>query len=179
MDETTLVTLARVAERAERYDEMADFMKQRVSGRKSMEAGPKFPSQRQERDMFSAAFKNSLTERRHAVRVAAGVEQMELAEGREAYASLAGGYRSKMEADLAAELQEICSNALALRLELGLVVLVELVLVVLVAFHIDQRSPCVRCGCIVQLMVPPSHLSTGKGGSDSQKEGADYRLGYV
>lgn len=31
MDETTLVTLARVAERAERYDEMADFMKQRVS----------------------------------------------------------------------------------------------------------------------------------------------------
>lgn len=31
MDETILVTLARVAERAERYDEMADFMKQRVS----------------------------------------------------------------------------------------------------------------------------------------------------
>lgn len=31
--------------------------------------------------MFSAAFKNSLTERRHAVRVAAGVEQMEMAEG--------------------------------------------------------------------------------------------------
>eukprot|EP00913_Durusdinium_trenchii_P002367 g2185.t1 len=55
----------------------------------------------EERDMFSAAFKNSLTERRHAVRVAAG---------RDAYASLAGGYRSKMEA----ELQEICSNALAL-----------------------------------------------------------------
>lgn len=35
----------------------------------------------EERDMFSAAFKNSLTERRHAVRVAAGVEQMEQAEG--------------------------------------------------------------------------------------------------
>ena len=32
MDETVLVTLARVAERAERYDEMADFMKQRVAG---------------------------------------------------------------------------------------------------------------------------------------------------
>lgn len=30
MDESVLVTLARVAERAERYDEMADFMKQRV-----------------------------------------------------------------------------------------------------------------------------------------------------
>lgn len=47
--------------------------------------------------MFSAAFKNSLTERRHAVRVAAGVESMESAEGREAYAQLAGGYRTKME----------------------------------------------------------------------------------
>ena len=35
--------------------------------------------------MFSAAFKNSLTERRHAVRVAAGVEQMELSEGRDAW----------------------------------------------------------------------------------------------
>jgi hypothetical protein len=38
--------------------------------------------------MFSAAFKNSLTERRHAVRVAAGVEQMELSEGRDAWLSL-------------------------------------------------------------------------------------------
>eukprot|EP00435_Cladocopium_sp_Y103_P011143 s2793_g2.t3 len=102
MDETVLVTLARVAERAERYDEMADFMKQRVQVGSALNP--------EERDMFSAAFKNSLTERRHAVRVAAGVEQMELCEGREAYASLAGGYRSKMEA----ELQEICSNALNL-----------------------------------------------------------------
>ncbi|CAL1140067.1 unnamed protein product, partial [Cladocopium goreaui] len=90
MDETVLVTLARVAERAERYDEMADFMKQRVQVGSALNP--------EERDMFSAAFKNSLTERRHAVRVAAGVEQMELSEGREAYASLAGGYRSKMEA---------------------------------------------------------------------------------
>ncbi|CAK8992510.1 unnamed protein product [Durusdinium trenchii] len=102
MDESVLVTLARVAERAERYDEMADFMKQRVEVGSALNP--------EERDMFSAAFKNSLTERRHAVRVAAGVEQMEQAEGRDAYASLAGGYRSKMEA----ELQEICSNALAL-----------------------------------------------------------------
>ena len=38
--------------------------------------------------MFSAAFKNSLTERRHAVRVAAGVEQMELSEGRDAWLSV-------------------------------------------------------------------------------------------
>ena len=47
----------------------------------------------QERDMFSAAFKNSLTERRHAVRVAAGVEQMELSEGRDAWLSMPVGWR--------------------------------------------------------------------------------------
>ncbi|CAJ1349607.1 unnamed protein product [Effrenium voratum] len=102
MNANVLVTLARVAERAERYDEMASYMKQRV------ELGG--PLDTEERDMFSAAFKNSLTERRHAVRVAAGVEQMEQAEGREGHASLARGYRSKMEA----ELQGICSDALGL-----------------------------------------------------------------
>mmetsp|Transcript_20011 Transcript_20011/g.37631 ORF Transcript_20011/g.37631 Transcript_20011/m.37631 type:complete len:232 (-) Transcript_20011:85-780(-) len=102
MDAETLVTLARVAERSERYDEMAKFMKQRV------EMGPVLNPE--ERDMFSAAYKNSLTERRVAVRVADGVEQMEIAEGREAYASLAKGYRSKVEA----ELQSICEDALSL-----------------------------------------------------------------
>eukprot|EP00439_Symbiodinium_sp_Y106_P075408 s497_g14.t4 len=102
MDADTLVTLARVAERAERYDEMANYMKMRVQMGSILNP--------EERDMFSAAFKNSLTERRVAVRVADGVEQMETAEGRDAHASLARGYRSKVEA----ELQSICEDALAL-----------------------------------------------------------------
>ncbi|CAE7839945.1 jmjd6-b [Symbiodinium sp. CCMP2592] len=102
MDAETLVTLARVAERAERYDEMANYMKMRVQMGSILNP--------EERDMFSAAFKNSLTERRVAVRVADGVEQMETLEGRDAHASLARGYRSKVEA----ELQSICEDALAL-----------------------------------------------------------------
>lgn len=101
MEDKTIV-LARVAERAERYDEMADFMKERVE--KNTPLNP------EERDMFSAAFKNALTERRHAVRVAVGVSQQEEADGRPDKASLANGYRSKVET----ELQGICNKALGL-----------------------------------------------------------------
>lgn len=102
MEEDKSVILARVAERAERYDEMADFMKERV------EKGGPLTSE--ERDMFSAAFKNALTERRHAVRVAVGVKQQEAADGHPDKAALADGYRSKVEA----ELQSICNKALVL-----------------------------------------------------------------
>uniref|UniRef100_A0A7S3T4B8 14-3-3 domain-containing protein n=1 Tax=Strombidinopsis acuminata TaxID=141414 RepID=A0A7S3T4B8_9SPIT len=96
------IILARVAERAERYDEMADFMKDRV------EKGT--PLNPEERDMFSAAFKNALTERRHAVRVAVGVSQQEEHDGHSERAALANGYRSKVET----ELQGICNKALGL-----------------------------------------------------------------
>jgi len=101
-DEDQTITLARVAERAERFDEMANFMEQRIL--KNMPLNP------EERDMFSAAFKNALTERRHAVRVAMGVAQQEEADGNHAHMSLANGYRSKVEA----ELSEICNRVLAL-----------------------------------------------------------------
>eukprot|EP00933_Yihiella_yeosuensis_P048015 TRINITY_DN4401_c0_g1_i1.p1 TRINITY_DN4401_c0_g1~~TRINITY_DN4401_c0_g1_i1.p1 ORF type:complete len:230 (-),score=59.68 TRINITY_DN4401_c0_g1_i1:397-1086(-) len=102
MAEADSVTLARVAERAERYDEMSDFMKERV------ETG--VPLNPEERDMFSAAFKNALTARRHAVRVAIAVADQEQQEGREGNANLANSYRTKVEN----ELQEICDKALTL-----------------------------------------------------------------
>uniref|UniRef100_A0A7S0FXW7 14-3-3 domain-containing protein n=1 Tax=Pyrodinium bahamense TaxID=73915 RepID=A0A7S0FXW7_9DINO len=102
MEEDKLILLARVAEKAERYDEMADYMKDRV------EKGT--PLNVEERDMFSAAFKNSLTERRHAVRVAFTVAAEQAEEGHEDKAALANGYKSKVEAELAA----ICDKALKL-----------------------------------------------------------------
>jgi len=93
-----LVLLAQVAERAERFDEMADFMKALVEKVSTLNT--------EQRDMFSAAFKCSLSERRQAVRVAVGVaETCDAAE-----ASLAMAYKSKVEA----ELKEICEKALAL-----------------------------------------------------------------
>mmetsp|Transcript_35125 Transcript_35125/g.65043 ORF Transcript_35125/g.65043 Transcript_35125/m.65043 type:complete len:236 (+) Transcript_35125:102-809(+) len=96
------VLLARYAERAERYDEMADFMKERVEFGTQLNA--------EERDMFSAAFKGALTGRRHAVRVAMTVESQETGAGFPDKGMLAAGYRTKVEA----ELQEVCDKALRL-----------------------------------------------------------------
>jgi 14-3-3 protein epsilon len=101
-EEDQTITLARVAERAERFDEMSDFMEQRIQ--KGQPLNP------EERDMFSAAFKNALTERRHAVRVAVGVAAQEADAGADAHVQLANGYKSKVEA----ELRAICNRVLTL-----------------------------------------------------------------
>jgi len=90
------VTLARYAERAERYDEMAGFMKQRVL------TGA--PLDTEEREMFSAAYKGSLSQRRIATRVATMMEQKEYGREKE----LAEGYRTKVSA----ELQQVCKEAI-------------------------------------------------------------------
>ncbi|CAJ1354210.1 unnamed protein product [Effrenium voratum] len=94
--------LARVAERAERYDDMAEYMKERAM---TME-----PLNSEERDMFSAAFKNALTDRRVAVRIAVQVYSQELSEGSAERASLANGYKTRVEN----ELQDICKKVLHL-----------------------------------------------------------------
>jgi len=96
------VFLAKVAERAERYDEMMEFMTERAEG------GGQFSTE--ERDLFSAAFKNALGGRRQAVRVASAVKQQEEAENRPLTANLAAGYRSKVEAELAS----VCEKCLTL-----------------------------------------------------------------
>jgi len=101
-DEDQTITLARVAERAERFDEMADFMEQRIQ--KNIPLNP------EERDMFSAAFKNALTERRHAVRVANGVAAQEAEMGNAPNVNLANGYKTKVES----ELSTICNRVLSL-----------------------------------------------------------------
>jgi len=102
MEENRSIVLAKVAEKVERYDDMSEHMSDRaLTG---------VPLASEERDMLSSAFKNALTERRHAVRVAVGVAQQEEAEGRLSNASLAMGYKSKVET----ELQAICSKVLGL-----------------------------------------------------------------
>lgn len=101
-DEEKAVLLAKVAERAERYDEMAEFMKERVE-----KGGPLTV---EERDLFSAAYKGSLTARRHALRVSVTVENAEREAGREDKAALAAGFKSKVEN----ELRGVCSEALGL-----------------------------------------------------------------
>mmetsp|Transcript_44027 Transcript_44027/g.116438 ORF Transcript_44027/g.116438 Transcript_44027/m.116438 type:complete len:244 (-) Transcript_44027:246-977(-) len=96
------LTLARVAERADRYDDMAEFMQTRV------ETGT--PLNSEERDMFSAAFKGAVSSRRTAARAAKSVEVAEREEGRPINAGIASGYLTKLEA----ELQAICERVLKL-----------------------------------------------------------------
>jgi 14-3-3 protein epsilon len=94
------VVLARYAERAERFDEMVEYMAARVKTGAPLDS--------EERDMFSAAFKSALSGRRNAVRVAVSFERH--AEGGPAQATLAAGYRSKVEV----ELTMVCENAISL-----------------------------------------------------------------
>jgi 14-3-3 protein epsilon len=91
-----LVTMARCAERAERYDDMTDFMIQRVQLGVAL-AGD-------ERDILSAAFKGALTGRRLAVNVALTHETKD----EPAKAEIAAGYRSKVQV----ELKDLCDKVL-------------------------------------------------------------------
>eukprot|EP00747_Dinoflagellata_sp_TGD_P197538 gnl/TRDRNA2_/TRDRNA2_69022_c0_seq1.p1 gnl/TRDRNA2_/TRDRNA2_69022_c0~~gnl/TRDRNA2_/TRDRNA2_69022_c0_seq1.p1 ORF type:complete len:245 (-),score=67.37 gnl/TRDRNA2_/TRDRNA2_69022_c0_seq1:135-869(-) len=101
-DEEKALVMAHVAEAAERYDEMADYMVERVQ-----KGGP---LSGEERDLLSAAFKGALSSRRHALRVASSVQKYEVAEGRIENSELAMGYQTKIEA----EMQQICEKALKL-----------------------------------------------------------------
>mmetsp|Transcript_13331 Transcript_13331/g.38323 ORF Transcript_13331/g.38323 Transcript_13331/m.38323 type:complete len:235 (-) Transcript_13331:112-816(-) len=96
-----VVLMARIAESAERYEDMADFMKERV------DMGG--PLSREERDMFSAAFKHAMSSRRNATRIAKAICTAKEQEGNQAQADLATNYRSKMEA----QLRGVCEKALS------------------------------------------------------------------
>merc|ERR1719356_6528 len=103
MEEEKWIILARVAERAERFDEMAGYMSKHVL------CGKPF-TDAEERDMFSAAFKNMLSGRRTAVRVAASVAASEEELGQTTNAARARAYQTVVEG----ELKEICKDALDL-----------------------------------------------------------------
>lgn len=96
------VILAHVAERAEQYDDMKKYMRERVETGK--------PLGTEERDLFSAAFKGALTSRRQAAGVCSNMEYQERKAGRSDTAQLAMSFRSRVQA----ELLEICIEALDL-----------------------------------------------------------------
>merc|ERR1711979_177442 len=96
------VYFAKLAEQAERYDEMADHM----------EAVGKMPEELsvEERNLLSVAYKNAVGSRRAAWRIITSVEQKEKTKGNEEQAKYAKEYCSKVEA----ELQKICDTILTL-----------------------------------------------------------------
>jgi len=96
------VYFAKLAEQAERYDEMAEHMEKvgTIPDELTVE----------ERNLLSVAYKNAVGSRRAAWRIITSVEQREKTKGNEDQAKFAREYCTKVEA----ELQKICDTILSL-----------------------------------------------------------------
>ncbi|KPP62477.1 tyrosine 3-monooxygenase/tryptophan 5-monooxygenase activation protein, beta polypeptide-like [Scleropages formosus] len=100
MDKTELVQKAKLAEQAERYDDMASAMKEVT------EQGGELSNE--ERNLLSVAYKNVVGARRSSWRVISSIEQK--TEGGEKKQQMSREYREKIEK----ELKEICNDVLGL-----------------------------------------------------------------
>merc|ERR1712019_164477 len=96
------VYFAKLAEQAERYDEMADHME--AVGKCCEELSV------EERNLLSVAYKNAVGSRRAAWRIITSVEQKEKSKGNDEQAKYAKEYCGKVEQ----ELQKICDTILGL-----------------------------------------------------------------
>ncbi|XP_076869931.1 14-3-3 protein beta/alpha-A [Brachyhypopomus gauderio] len=100
MDKSDLVQKAKLAEQAERYDDMAASMKAVTEGGVELS--------NEERNLLSVAYKNVVGARRSSWRVISSIEQK--TEGNEKKQQMAREYREKIET----ELKDICNDVLAL-----------------------------------------------------------------
>lgn len=94
------VYLAKLAEQAERYEEMVENMKAVASSGQELSV--------EERNLLSVAYKNVIGARRASWRIVSSIEQKEEQKGNETQAKLIREYRSKIEA----ELSNICDDIL-------------------------------------------------------------------
>nr|CAD1826524.1 unnamed protein product [Ananas comosus var. bracteatus] len=98
------VYMAKLAEQAERYEEMVEFM-EKVAKTVDVEELTV-----EERNLLSVAYKNVIGARRASWRIISSIEQKEESRGNENHVSLIKDYRSRVEA----ELTKICGGILAL-----------------------------------------------------------------
>jgi len=103
------VYMAKLAEQAERYDEMADYMKLVSEDNTELSV--------EERNLLSVAYKNAVGSRRASWRIISSVEQKENSKSNSDAAARAMQYRVKVEK----ELDQICEKILSL-LENNLIV---------------------------------------------------------
>ncbi|XP_066353821.1 14-3-3-like protein GF14-A [Miscanthus floridulus] len=99
-----MVYMAKLAEQAERYEEMVDFMEKVVSAAASSELTV------EERNLLSVAHKNVIGARRASWRIVSSIEHKEETRGAAGHAAAARGYRARVEA----ELSGICAGILRL-----------------------------------------------------------------
>jgi 14-3-3 protein epsilon len=94
------VYLAKLAEQAERYEEMVENMKVVASADQELSV--------EERNLLSVAYKNVIGARRASWRIVTSIEQKEESKGNEAQVALIKDYRHKIEDELA----KICEDIL-------------------------------------------------------------------
>lgn len=99
------VFLAKLAEQAERYEEMVQFMRKLVLG-----STPASELSVEERNLLSVAYKNVIGSLRAAWRIVSSIEQKEDGRKNEEHVALVKDYRSKVES----ELSEVCDSILRL-----------------------------------------------------------------
>jgi 14-3-3 protein epsilon len=95
------IYMARLAEQAERYDEMSDAMKKVAQLNEELSV--------EERNLLSVAYKNVVGSRRASLRIISSIEQKEESRGKEDHLNKARQYRKKVEK----ELTEICDDILS------------------------------------------------------------------
>ena len=96
------VYLAKLAEQAERYDEMAEHMKVVAQCNQELSV--------EERNLISVAYKNAVGSRRASWRIISSVEQKEASKGNTQNVDMAKAYRIRVET----ELHRICEEILSL-----------------------------------------------------------------
>ncbi|KAJ3290786.1 hypothetical protein HDU79_002951 [Rhizoclosmatium sp. JEL0117] len=109
--------MAKLAEQAERYDEMVTFMKVRDATplhlpycyREGEVAKLGVELTVEERNLLSVAYKNVIGGRRGSWRIVSSIEQKEEIKGNEGQVAKIKAYRNKIEQ----ELQDVCSDILA------------------------------------------------------------------
>ena len=109
MDKTELIQKAKLAEQAERYDDMAAAMKEVT------EKGGELSNE--ERNLLSVAYKNVVGARRSAWRVISSIGQK--TEGADKKLQMITEYREKVES----ELRDICNDVLVKKQPLCFIVL--------------------------------------------------------
>uniref|UniRef100_A0A2N9FER2 14-3-3 domain-containing protein n=2 Tax=Fagus sylvatica TaxID=28930 RepID=A0A2N9FER2_FAGSY len=99
------VYMAKLAEQAERYEEMVEYMEKLVK-----ESTPASELSVEERNLLSVAYKNVIGSLRAAWRIVSSIEQKEEGRKNEEHVTLVKEYRSKVES----ELSEVCAGILRL-----------------------------------------------------------------
>lgn len=98
------VYMAKLAEQAERYEEMVEFMEKVVAALDGEELTV------EERNLLSVAYKNVIGARRASWRIISSIEQKEESRGNEDHVASIKKYRSQIET----ELTSICNGILKL-----------------------------------------------------------------